>query len=74
MIGERLGSYGFDPERSYSEWMEGLAIIQEVALASDGDCRWIAETAEFDAAAAIRNEKRMLDFLDRQDPGKHSQS
>ena len=44
-IESRLEPHGFNPAKTFSEWVEALTTIKEVAQRTPGECRWIAGTA-----------------------------
>lgn len=61
-IAERLLPYGFDPERTYCEWISSLQRIAELSAKAEGICVWSSPRHATDSTAA--EAKRFVDYLD----------
>lgn len=61
-ITERLVPYGFDPERTYREWILSLQRIAGLSAKAEVRCVWSSPRHPTDATAA--DAKRFLDYFD----------
>jgi hypothetical protein len=59
----RLGSHGFDGQRTVEEWLGALARIRVLSESADEICRWIAGEP---SDKAEEQRRRLLAFLDKQ--------
>lgn len=64
-IGDRLSSFGFDPESVYRDWLLALQRIVELSRAASGDCSWSAPSHPDDQFKTAADAERMLHALDR---------
>ncbi len=62
-IRELLGSYGFEPESTYRDWIAAFQQIVELSGAADGDCSWSAPSHEGDDPSLAG---KLLKFLDKE--------
>jgi hypothetical protein len=61
-IRDCLGSHGFDPQDTYSDWIAAFQRIVELSRASDGECVWSAPSHPRDTG---RSQPEALAFLER---------
>jgi hypothetical protein len=65
MIDNRLNDHGFHPDTTFSESIESLRKIQDLAAATKGECRSIAEITGFDSEPGL---ERAQKFFESHDP------
>ena len=63
-IRERLGTYGFDPERTYQDWLMAFQRIIALSATVKGECRWSAPSHPNDRLKSRADWQRLMDALE----------
>lgn len=64
-IRDRLGSYGFEPEETYRDWITAFQQIIKLSKDTDGDCSWSAPEHPDDPYKGREGAERFLKALDK---------
>ena len=63
-IHDRLGSYGFDPEATFGDWIQAFQSIRDLSAKTEGECTWSAPSHPQDMKAG--DWQRLMLALERE--------
>lgn len=67
-IRERLSEHGFDPEKTYRDWLLALQSIAELSAKADAECIWSAPSHPRDSLRSEADAQRLIDTLTKHEP------